>query len=69
MTGNLGFEINSTGAYLDLCEAIFIAKIKVTVAADKNIILDNNLSPSMSSQMVLMLNGSAFQTVDFPRNY
>ena len=28
-TGNLDFEIGSTDAYLDLCEAAIIAKMKV----------------------------------------
>ena len=65
-TGNLDFEIGSTDAYLDLPEAAIIAKMKVTVAADKNITLENNFFPSMFSQMVLRLNGNAFQTVDFP---
>ena len=65
-TGNLDFEIGSTDSYLDLCEATVIARIKVTVAADKNITLENNFFPSIFSQMVLLLNGSAFQTVDYP---
>ena len=65
-TGNLDFEIGSTDAYIDLCEAVVIAKMKVTVAANKNITLENNFFPSMFSQMVLRLNGNAFQTVDFP---
>ena len=41
-TGNLDFEIGSTDAYLDLPEAAIIAKMRVTVAADKNITLENN---------------------------
>ena len=43
-----------------------IAEIKFTIAADKNITLENNFFPGMFSQMVLLLNGSAFQTVVFP---
>ena len=41
MTGNLDFKINSTDAYLNLCEAEIeiIAEIEVIVAADKNITL------------------------------
>ena len=65
-TGNLDFEIGSTDVYLDLCEAAIIAKMKVTIAANKNITLENNFFPAMFSQMVLRLNGNAFQTVDFP---
>ena len=65
-TGNILFEVNSTDAYLDLPEAAIIAKIKVTVAADKNITLENNFFPSMFSQIVLNLNGNAFQTADYP---
>ena len=65
-TGNLDFEIGSTDAYLDLPEASIIAKMKVTVAANRNISLENNFFPAMFSQMVLRLNGNAFQTVDFP---
>ena len=65
-TGNLDFEIGGTDMYLDLCEAAVIADIKVTVAADKNIVLENNFFPSMFSQMVLRINGNSFQTVDYP---
>ena len=64
MIGNLDFEIYSTDAYLDLCEAVIIATMKVTVAADKNITLENNF-PSIFSHIILMLNSSAFQIVDF----
>ena len=63
--GNLDFEIGSTDAYLDLPEATIIAKMKVTVAVNRNITLENNFFPAMFSQMVLRLNGNAFQTVDF----
>ena len=65
-TGNLDFEIGGTDMYLDLCESAVIADIKVTVAADKNIVLENNFFPSMFSQMVLRINGNSFQTVDYP---
>ena len=52
--------------YLDLCESEVIANIKVTVAADKNITLENNFFPAMFSQMVLRINGNSFQTADYP---
>ena len=49
MTGNLDFKINNTDDYLDSCEAAIIERMKVTVAADKNIALEKNFFPSMFS--------------------
>ena len=65
-TGSLDFDIGSTDAYLDLPEAVIIAFMKVIVAADINIALENNFFPKMFSQIVLLLNGNSFQTADFP---
>ena len=65
-TGNLDYEVGGTDMYLDLCESEVIANIKVTVAADKNITLENNFFPAMFSQMVLRINGNSFQTADYP---
>ena len=42
------------------------AFMKVTVADDKNIALENNFFPKVFSQIVLPLNCNSFQTADFP---
>ena len=64
-TGNLDFDIGSTDAYLDLPEAAIFAFMKVTVAADKNMALENNFFPKIFSQIVLLLNGNSFQTAHY----
>ena len=66
VTGNFDYKVGGTDMFLDLCESKVIAKIKVTVANGKNIILENNFFPAMFSQMVLRINGNSFQTADFP---
>lgn len=65
-TGSLLFDIGATDAWLDLPKMALIAEMKVTVAAGKNITLENNFFPHMFPQIVLQLNGNAFQTVDYP---
>ena len=65
-TGNLDFEVGGTDMYLDLCESEITGNIKVTVATNKNITLENNFFPAMFSQMVLRINGNSFQTVNYP---
>ena len=65
-TGTFSIEINSTDAYLDLSETCVVAKIKINIAADKNIALENNLFPNMFRQIILMRSGNTFQTIDEP---
>ena len=65
-TGRLTYHIANSGLLLDISEMRLMAKIKIHVAAGKNLTVENNFFPKMFSNISLSNKSGVINSCDYP---
>ena len=65
-TAEILFEVGSTDSFLDISKAHMVCKMKINIAANKNISLEPNFFPKMFSSMSLKIGSKNIETIDSP---